>query len=122
MGSAGTKPMNTNSPVFLFIQELIRQNCIVIFSKSFCPYCKMAKEVFDKMNVSYKAIELDSRQDGVEIQDTLRDMTGARTVPRVFINGQCIGGGTETKKLFEDNKLRDLIMNCDSGSLEKTDL
>ena len=31
-----------------------------------------------------------------EIQDYLREKTGARSVPRVFINGQFYGGGDET--------------------------
>ena len=57
----------------------------------------MAKQVFDKMNKKYLAIELNERDDGDEIQSVLGEMTGARTVPRVFVNGVCLGGGTDVK-------------------------
>jgi len=39
------------------------------------------------------------------IQDVLKRMTGARSVPRVFINGKCIGGGDETAALQKKGKL-----------------
>lgn len=39
--------------------------------------------------------ELDTLGDEVEgeVQDILANITGARTVPRVFVDGRCIGGG-----------------------------
>ena len=30
-----------------------------------------------------------------QVQDILLGLTGARTVPRVFVDGQCIGGGND---------------------------
>lgn len=57
------------------------------------------------MNKTYKAIELDQRDDGDEIQAILGEMTGAKTVPRVFVNGECLGGGTDVKKMFENGEL-----------------
>ena len=35
-------------------------------------------------------------EDMGEIQDALLEVTGARSVPRVFINGKFYGGGDET--------------------------
>ena len=32
-------------------------------------------------------------------------MTGARSVPRVFINGTCIGGGSETQTALSNGSL-----------------
>ena len=49
------------------------------------------------------------------IQDYLLSITGARSVPRVFIGGKCIGGGTETKTLKDQGKL--LPMLKDAGAL-----
>ena len=43
-----------------------------------------------------KLIELDTRDDGEAIQDALLELTGGRSVPRVFIDGQFIGGGDDT--------------------------
>ncbi|KAL6262378.1 glutaredoxin-C4-like isoform X2 [Pogonomyrmex barbatus] len=88
-----------------FVNELIAKDSVVIFSKTSCPYCKMAKQVFDSLKKTYTAIELDDREDAQEIQDVLGEMTGARTVPRVFLNGKCLGGGTDVKRLHESGEL-----------------
>jgi glutaredoxin 3 len=62
--------------------------------------------VFDSLNKAYTAIELDNREDAQDIQDVLGEMTGARTVPRVFLNGECLGGGTDVKKLYQSGELQ----------------
>ncbi|XP_010866920.1 glutaredoxin 2 isoform X2 [Esox lucius] len=95
-----------------FLQEVVSHNCIVIFSKTTCPYCKMAKNVFNEIGATYKVIELDEHNDGRRLQEALAQMTGARTVPRVFINGNCIGGGSDTKELHQQGKLLPLIEKC----------
>ncbi|XP_070303749.1 glutaredoxin 2 isoform X5 [Salvelinus sp. IW2-2015] len=92
--------------------EVVSHNCIVIFSKTTCPYCKMAKNVFNEIGATYKVIELDEHNDGRRLQEALAQMTGARTVPRVFINGNCIGGGSDTKELHQKGKLLPLIEQC----------
>jgi glutaredoxin 3 len=72
------------------IQELIHKYPVVVFSKSYCPYSKKAKDILSKykLDKNYHVVELDqlpSKTD--EYQDELGKLTGARTVPRVFING-----------------------------------
>lgn len=64
----------------LAFQEMVTQNCVVIFSKSTCPFCKMAKNVFNEIGANYKVIELDEHNDGRQLQEALAHMTGARTV------------------------------------------
>lgn len=64
---------------------------------------------FKKLNFPTTNIELDQRKDGGEIQDVLLEITGARTVPRVFIDGKCIGGGTDAKQLYENGQLKALL-------------
>lgn len=61
------------------------------------------------MQKEYTAIELNERNDGDEIQSILGEMTGARTVPRVFVNGVCLGGGTDVKKLYETGELQKMF-------------
>ncbi|XP_041646652.1 glutaredoxin 2 isoform X2 [Cheilinus undulatus] len=95
-----------------YVQEVVSQNCVVIFSKTTCPYCKMAKNVFNEIGATYKVVELDEHNDGKRLQEALAQMTGARTVPRVFINGNCIGGGSDTKQLHQQGKLVPLIEQC----------
>ncbi|XP_054646519.1 glutaredoxin 2 isoform X1 [Dunckerocampus dactyliophorus] len=95
-----------------YVNEVVSQNCVVIFSKTTCPYCKMAKNVFNEIGATYKVIELDEHDEGRRLQEALAQVTGARTVPRVFINGSCIGGGSDTKQLHQQGKLVPLIKQC----------
>lgn len=44
-----------------------------------------------------------------EIQDELLAMTGSRSVPRVFIDGKCIGGGDETAALLTSGELKSML-------------
>uniref|UniRef100_A0A0K8RI96 Putative glutaredoxin n=2 Tax=Ixodes ricinus TaxID=34613 RepID=A0A0K8RI96_IXORI len=92
-----------------FVQETIEKNPVVIFSKSYCPFCKMAKEVFVNIKAPFLTVELDDRPDADDIQEVLREMTGAATVPRVFVGKQCIGGGTDVKKMHQDKALEPLL-------------
>jgi len=94
------------------VQEMIDSDVVVIFSKTTCPFCDMAKKVFNELGQKYTCFELNKRSDGQAMQDILAKMTGQRTVPRVFVNGKCIGGGTETQKLHKDGKLVELLAEC----------
>uniref|UniRef100_A0A8B9KXG5 Glutaredoxin-2, mitochondrial n=1 Tax=Astyanax mexicanus TaxID=7994 RepID=A0A8B9KXG5_ASTMX len=103
------------------VQEVVSHNCVVIFSKTTCPYCKMAKGVFNEIGATYKVVELDEHSHGRQLQDTLAQMTGARTVPRVFINGKCIGGGSDTRQLHQQGKLLPLIEKCSPCCLNRSE-
>ncbi|XP_037523774.1 uncharacterized protein LOC119400964 isoform X1 [Rhipicephalus sanguineus] len=102
----------TTSAASSFIEQTLESSPVVIFSKSRCPYCRKAKQVFDDLKVSYHAVELDGRTDGSEIQKVLLQMTGASTVPRVFVNKQCLGGCSDLEEMYEKNKLQTLLKSC----------
>jgi glutaredoxin 3 len=63
-----------------FVRETVRENCVVIFSTTTCPYCHMAKDVFSQMGVTAKVIELNQRSDGADIMQALRPLTKMSTV------------------------------------------
>lgn len=63
---------------------MVSHNCVVIFSKTSCPYCKMAKNVFSEIGAAYKVIELDEHRDGKLLQEALTHITGARTVSKWY--------------------------------------
>lgn len=98
-----------------FVKEAIAKDKVVIFSKSHCPYCKMAKEVsrmllqmceyaninknivfshllqqFQQINHHFTAIELENRDDCQDIQAALGEITGGTTVnQRNFYSISC---------------------------------
>lgn len=45
-----------------FVDKEIK-NPVVIFSKSYCPFCKKAKDVFKSLNVTFTLHELDERSE-----------------------------------------------------------
>ncbi|XP_062991090.1 glutaredoxin 2 isoform X1 [Elgaria multicarinata webbii] len=102
----------TNTATANQIKETISDHCVVIFSKTTCSYCNMAKKLFQDMNVNYTAIELDMYENGSQFQDILHEMTGGRTVPRIFINGNFVGGATDTQRLHREGKLLPLVHQC----------
>ncbi|XP_029356330.1 glutaredoxin 2 isoform X1 [Echeneis naucrates] len=110
--SSSTTGSLSSTSYIQYVQEVVSQNCVVIFSKTTCPYCKMAKNVFNEIGATYKIIEIDEHNDGKRLQEALAQITGARTVPRVFVNGKCIGGGSDTKQLHQQGKLVPLIEQC----------
>jgi len=59
--------------------------------------------------------------DGPELQDALKEWTGQRTVPNVFINGKHIGGCDDTMALNNDGKLVALLTEAGAiaGSTSK---
>lgn len=40
-------------------QNLINENGVVVFSKSYCPYCKSSKDLLNKLGAKYEVLELD---------------------------------------------------------------
>ncbi|BFI30832.1 glutaredoxin 3 [Marchantia polymorpha subsp. ruderalis] len=105
----------TESPSLAFVKKTIAAHPIVIFSKSYCPYCKRAKSVFKQMDTTPYVVELDLREDGGRIQAALSELVGRRTVPQVFVDGNHIGGSDDTLEAFNNGKLKKLLNTKQSG-------
>ncbi|CAN8244189.1 unnamed protein product [Cochlearia groenlandica] len=99
----------SSSPEADFVKKTISSHKIVIFSKSYCPYCKRAKSVFSELDQVPHVVELDEREDGWSIQSALGEIVGRRTVPQVFLNGKHIGGSDDTVDAHESGELAKLL-------------
>ena len=84
---------------------------MVVYSKTYCPYCTSTKQLFARefANIDTKIIELDRESGGSSIQSTLAQMTGQRTVPSVWVNGEFVGGNDDTQSLFRQGKLTEML-------------
>mmetsp|Transcript_101603 Transcript_101603/g.270214 ORF Transcript_101603/g.270214 Transcript_101603/m.270214 type:complete len:173 (-) Transcript_101603:63-581(-) len=92
--------------------SLIKEKPCVVFAKSTCPFCMMAREILEKTGAKHEVFNMDrdlSFQDVELLQQHLSKLTGARSVPRVFIGGKCIGGGDDTVDLHESGELKNLL-------------
>ncbi|OWM71523.1 hypothetical protein CDL15_Pgr005710 [Punica granatum] len=90
-------------------KDVVAANPVVVFSKSYCPFCVQVKQLLADLGATFKAIELDQEKDGEEVQAALAEWTGQRTVPNVFIGGNHIGGCDKTTAMNGDGKLVPLL-------------
>lgn len=75
---------------------------VLIYTKSFCPYCDRAKALLNQKGVPFEEIFLDDKPEEYE---TLKKRTGMMTVPQIFINDQLVGGYTDLAALDREGKL-----------------
>jgi glutaredoxin 3 len=80
---------------------------VKIFSTGTCPFCDKAKRLLTRLNIPYEEIRIDLSP--AALKDFARTTRGARTVPQIIIDDQCIGGFMELTELHMDDKLDDLM-------------
>ncbi|KAK6141513.1 hypothetical protein DH2020_024742 [Rehmannia glutinosa] len=92
------------------VKKTIGENPVVVYSKTWCPYCSEVKSLFKRLGVEPFVIELDQAgPQGPQLQMSLETLTGQRTVPNVFIGGKHIGGCTDTVELHQNGELESLL-------------
>ncbi|KAJ3361494.1 hypothetical protein GGF32_007252 [Allomyces javanicus] len=91
------------------VSKLIAENNAMVFSKSYCPYCRKAKDTLTTLGKPFHAIELDQIATGDLIQAHLKELTGQRTVPNIFIKGKHIGGSSDLTDLLNSGKLKSML-------------
>jgi len=92
-----------------FAKTEIESNKVVVFSKSFCPFCKKTKSLLTEKGVDFKLYELNEMDDGSAIQDALLEISGQKTVPNVFINGVHVGGNSEVQEANTNGELDKML-------------
>ncbi|KAI6682854.1 hypothetical protein NL676_028767 [Syzygium grande] len=93
-------------------KEIAASTPVVVFSKTYCGYCKRVKQLLTQLGASYKVIELDKEGDGAAVQSALADWTGLRTVPNVFIGGNHIGGCDSVTEKHQAGQLVPLLRSA----------
>ena len=78
-----------------------------MYTTQVCPFCIRAKSLLKQRGVEHIEeirIDLDPGQ-----RDHMMAVTGRRTVPQIFINGQHIGGSDDLAALEQAGKLDALL-------------
>ncbi|KAI8529049.1 hypothetical protein RHMOL_Rhmol12G0195600 [Rhododendron molle] len=99
------------------VKEIIDSNPVVVFSKTYCGYCKQVKQLLSKLGATYKVVELDEENDGSEMQQALAELTGQGTVPNVFIGEKHIGGCDAVLQKHQRGELVPLL--TEAGAIGK---
>ncbi|GMI18772.1 hypothetical protein TrLO_g14393 [Triparma laevis f. longispina] len=98
-----------------YIEKALEENEVVVFSKSYCPFCTSTKNMFletgPELGMSSPAfiVELDQIDGGADIQNELLSQTGQRTVPNVFVKGKHLGGNDDTMRAAANGKLSEML-------------
>ncbi|XP_053442354.1 glutaredoxin-1 [Nycticebus coucang] len=91
-----------------FVNSKIQPRKVVVFIKPTCPYCRRTQEILCQLPLKQgfmEFVDITATSYTDEIQDYLQQLTGARTVPRVFIGKECIGGCSDLITMQERGEL-----------------
>ncbi len=86
---------------------------VTVYTTGYCPYCSFAKRLLGQKSVSFREIDVSERDD---LRAWLRERSGQRTVPQIFVNGASIGGFNELSTLDRQGKLDPLLARDPSPS------
>ncbi|KIK09806.1 hypothetical protein K443DRAFT_671130 [Laccaria amethystina LaAM-08-1] len=84
---------------------------IVVFSKTYCPYSKRAKDLLAAYDIQPppKIVEVDLRDDNNVIKLLLSRLTHHSTFPNILIQGKSIGGSDDLFALHNDRTLAKML-------------
>lgn len=79
---------------------------VEIYRTAYCPYCDMAEQLLDDMDVDYDEIDVTDDQ---ETREELVERTGQQTVPQIFIDGTSVGGYDDLRELKAEGELEEML-------------
>ena len=103
------------------VEGLIQSNNVMVFSKSYCPYCTQAKMALKSIpDLEFKTIEMndDSQYEGWQhmVSQVANEKVTPETannntmsVPQIFINQSYIGGADDLADMYTDGRLVKLL-------------
>lgn len=77
---------------------------VEMYSIDYCPYCIAAKELLEAKGVTYLDHDISDWPDE-QLNARMLELTGRKTVPEIWIDGEHIGGYDELKALDEAGEL-----------------
>ena len=80
---------------------------ITMYTGPMCNFCDAAKRLFARNNLSYKEIDI-STKDGLR-EEMIKKANGKRTIPQIFFDDSHVGGYQELRALEKSGELENLI-------------
>lgn len=76
---------------------------VVIYSKSWCPYCVRAKDLLKKYGFNdIKEIDIELNE---EMRNFMIEQTGRTSVPQIFIGERHIGGFDDLSLIIQQEEI-----------------
>ena len=80
---------------------------ITMYTGPMCNFCDAAKRLFARNNLSYKEIDI-STKDGLR-EEMIKKANGKRTIPQIFFDDHHVGGYVELRELEKTGKLNNIL-------------
>ncbi len=74
---------------------------VVVYTASYCPYCRLAKEFLLSKKVVFEEIDV---TDDEAMRKRLVRLSGQETVPQIFADGRPLGGYEELVAYYRSGK------------------
>jgi thiol-disulfide isomerase/thioredoxin len=58
------------------VLDRISKSAVVVFSKTYCPYCQKTKRLLNDLGVKFDLVELDQVNGGDALQNAVEEITG----------------------------------------------
>ncbi|KAJ1664262.1 hypothetical protein IW140_001029 [Coemansia sp. RSA 1813] len=99
----------TPSAVDIKVRRLIKDNRVMVFSKTYCPYSKRAKallaEYHNERGLEFSVLEADLEPDSMAVKAALGRESSRLTFPNIFVDGHSIGGSDELLQKHQNGEL-----------------
>jgi glutaredoxin 3 len=79
---------------------------VVIYTKSWCPYCHSAKDLLTRKGVAFEEIDVTSDRDS---EAAMVKRAGRTSVPQIFIGATHVGGCDDLYALEQAGRLDPLL-------------
>ncbi|MGI9400348.1 MAG: pyridoxal-phosphate dependent enzyme [Rhizobiaceae bacterium] len=115
---ASGKEEEADPKVAAYVEATIKEKPVVMFALEWCEFCWSVRKMFGEAGIEYHSVDLDSvafqKDDlGLGIRTVLRGKTGSPTIPQIYVDGEHIGGATETFDAFNDGSLKKRLLDAD---------
>lgn len=79
---------------------------VIVYSKSWCPYCVRAKRLLQAKNVNFQ--EIDVEKEPARLAEMMQK-SGRRTVPQIWVGDTHVGGCDDLYALESAGRLDPLL-------------
>ena len=84
---------------------------VKVYTSDWCGFCTAAKQLLKTRGIAFEEIDTSGND---ELRAWLRQTTGRRTVPQIFIGERAVGGYEELRMLDIEGKLGKLVAGEDA--------
>ena len=84
------------------VRQLVAEKKVVMFGKITCPFCMEAKKILRDLDIPFNEVITDSQG---SLFDSVKLVSGQKTVPNIYIGGVHIGGCEDLKTKIKNGQV-----------------